>query len=136
MPTQLEPRIPPALVSHRLHLKRSFLNYTLPRPIAALGPLRGRHHDNTVLVADDDEHNPLTLSVQRQPDNNWRVSVTFAPPLSGWLVLTLGDNAFRARFDAHGHAVVSDVPDALLGATDGPDLLLEIDPDSPGVPGA
>jgi hypothetical protein len=117
-------------------LSRSFLAYALPAPSPALGALRGRQQDSTVLFADEHEGNPLTLTVQRQFDTNWRMSVVVAAPISGWLVLTLGGSTFRARFDAHGQAVVSDVPDTLLSASDGPDLVVGIVPDQPTAPGA
>ena len=129
MPSPSASPATPAIFSHRVQLKRSFLNYTLPKPAAALGPVRGRDHGSTVLMADENENNPLTLSVQRQDEHSWRISVAIAIPISGWLVLTLGDHTYRARFDMQGKASVSDIPDTLLSATEGPDLMVGIEPD-------
>jgi hypothetical protein len=55
-----------------------------------------------------------------------------APPPSGWLLLTLGEKRFRARFDAQGTALVSDVPNTLLAADGGPDLDVALDIEAPG----
>jgi predicted anti-sigma-YlaC factor YlaD len=116
--------------SRNLRIQRIFLNYALPAHTPALGAIRGSRQQDTVLFADDEGSNPLTLSVQRQPDDNWRVSVRTATPLAAWLVLTLGDRSFRAYFNSQGEAIVDDVPDALLGAASGPDLVIGIEFDT------
>ncbi|MDQ2998921.1 MAG: hypothetical protein M3R61_17960 [Chloroflexota bacterium] len=120
----------PRRMSRSLRLQRTFLNYALPAHTPALGAIRGGRQQDTVLFADDEGSYPLTLSVQRQPDDNWRVSVRAAMPLAAWLVLTLGDRSFRAHFDSQGEAILNDVPDDLLGATSGPDLVIGIEFDA------
>jgi hypothetical protein len=72
------------------------------------------------------------LSVEQQPDQNWTVRVTLTPPLDGWLVLMLGEAAFRACFDAQGTAVVTDMPATLLAGADGPDLTVGLESNGGG----
>jgi hypothetical protein len=75
----------------------------------------------------------FALSLRYLADDMWQITATVVPPPSGWLLLTLGAKQFRARFDAQGTALVSDVPNTLLAADDGPDLdvTIEIEP-APG----
>jgi hypothetical protein len=126
------PALQPRRLLRSFQLSRAFLAYALPVPSASLGILRGVD-SGSVLVEDEDEGRRINLSVREQPDLNWRVSVTVAPPVAGWLLLTLGEQSFRARFDEKGLAVVVDVPAALLSEASGPDLrvAVELDEDDP-----
>jgi hypothetical protein len=124
-------------VIHLLRLTRQFLNWALPA-LAPLAAARGTAEGPKVLSEGDaTTGHSFTLSVQQQPDLNWLVEVLVTPPTSGWLVLTLGDTAFRARFDSQGLAAVAGVPAALFAAQDGPDMAvgIEADEDTAILPG-
>jgi hypothetical protein len=92
-----------------------------------LGSSRGDDPGETVLVDGDGAGSQRTLSVQQQPDGAWTIRVTTEPPIRGRIVLTLGTTRFSAAFDLGGTALVPSVPNDLLAATDGPDLLLSIE---------
>jgi hypothetical protein len=112
-----------------LRLTRQFLNIALPPPMLAR-VARGHDEGPAVLSQGDaGAGRQFVLSVQEQPDHAWSVIVAVTPSPGGWLVLTLGQEIFRARFDEHGNAVVADVPAALLVAADGPELVVGIETD-------
>jgi hypothetical protein len=110
-----------------LHLPRQYLAQAIPAPATMRGGYEG-----PFLVAEGsaepDRH--VSLFVEQQRDTTWTVTVTVAPAPAGGLVLMLGSEAFRARFDATGTAVVVGVPAERLGGADGPDMVASIEPDS------
>jgi hypothetical protein len=113
----------------RLHIPRRFLSHTLAaQPL--LGIMRGAGEEDTVLFDEAASGYTMTLSVQKQADANWNVMVSVAPPITGQVVLTFGTTMFRAPFDAHGQAVIANVPPDLLTGSDGPDMDLAIEPES------
>ena len=116
-------------VLYSIRLSPSFLSYALPRPMAALGEVRGLPTGNTVLVAEQESHHHVILSVEHRPNSTWQINVALSPPVLGWLVLQLGEHSFRARFDKYGQAVVSDIPASLLAVDDGPELIVMIEID-------
>lgn len=71
----------------------------------------------------------VTLSVQPVSDNAWSLIARMVPPQAGWLVLTLGDQLFRARFDGTGTATIAPIAADQLNQEDGPPLqvLLELE---------
>jgi hypothetical protein len=113
----------------RLHIPRRFLSRTLAaQPL--LGIMRGAGEEDTVLFDEAASGYTMTLSVQKQADARWRVTVGVAPPITGQVVLTFGTTVFRAPFDADGQAVIANVPADLLTGSDGPDMDLSIEPDT------
>ncbi len=68
-----------------------------------------------------------TLSVQKQSAATWNVIMNVEPSIDGTVVLTSGDTQFRAPFNKHGRAEITDVAEAMLTGTDGPDILVSIE---------
>jgi hypothetical protein len=116
-----------------IRLTRVFLNYAFPMPSSLLGSARGLEDDGTVLITEEVSGYHISLSVQKQTDDKWQVTVIAVPPVAGMLLLTFGERVFRARFTAEGVARVSDVPASLFSATDGYDLVvgIELDAEAP-----
>jgi hypothetical protein len=71
----------------------------------------------------------MTLSALPIAGDTFPLIARAVPPLTGWLVLTLGDQIIRARFDVQGHAMLSAVPVSLLAPSDGPDLRITLELD-------
>jgi hypothetical protein len=112
-----------------MHLTRQFLNHAMPASVLLDAVRRGVKDSPMVLAEDDDtEGYAVSFSVQRQSDGAWSMMVTAVPPPVGRLVLALGPSTFYGRFDGQGVALVTDVPAALLAASDGPDLIVGIEP--------
>lgn len=113
----------------RLHIPRIFLSRTLAvQPL--LGIMRGSADADTVLLDESASGYTMTLSVQRQDDGSWNVLVTVVPPMRGQIALTFGTTIFRAPFNAAGQAIIPNLPDTLLTASEGPDMDLSIEPES------
>lgn len=113
-----------------LKLGRPALHRALA-PSSPAGVTRGNTGVSYVLAEEEFPEQYLTISVRRQPNNEWAVDVAVKPPPSGWLLLMLGSVQYRVRFNDQGNAVVPDVPYSLLTSPDGPDLEvgLELDAD-------
>jgi hypothetical protein len=71
----------------------------------------------------------MTLSALPIAGDTFPLIARAVPPPTGWLVLTLGDQVMRARFDAQGRATLSVVPASLLAQSDGPDLRITLELD-------
>ncbi len=114
-------------IQNLLRLTRQFLNRALPAPQAVM---RGVDHGPSVL-SEGNAHAGrfFTLSVLQQPNHDWQIEVLLTPPAKAWLILTLGENVYRARFDVQGSATIADVPAAIFAAPDGPDLTVGIESD-------
>ncbi len=113
-----------------LHFPRHFLHQALAASIPARAATRGRGGQSYILAEQDHAGAEVTVRIQRQPDGEWQIDVIHQPPLIGSLVMTLGTNIYRARFNAQGRAIVHDLPFALLTAPDGPGLEVDIEPDA------
>lgn len=120
----------PARRTPLLHLQRHFLHHALAASLPTRAATRGHRGQSYVLTEQEHADIYFMVSVHRQPNGEWRVDVVHRPPPSGSLVLTLGTNLFQARFNSQGHAIVYDVPFALLTAPDGPGLEVEIEADA------
>jgi len=114
----------------RQQLPRALITRTLGVQ-GGLGISRGDDTGEIVLVDGDWPGFQLTLSVQQQPDGAWTIRVLTDPPIRGRILLTLGTTLFTATFDPSGTALVASVPNELLTAIDGPDLLLSIEIEDP-----
>jgi hypothetical protein len=111
-------------------ITRALLRVVFPAPSApfsAAGVTRGDTPIDMVLDAQEESDPQFVISVRRSMERIWQVRVSITPPLVGWLLLTLGETQFRARFNAQGMAVVADVPEALLAAVDGPDMSVSVE---------
>lgn len=120
----------PARRAPMLQLQRPLLHQALAASFPARAATRGRGGQSYVLTEQDHADTYFMLSVQRQPNGEWCVDVVHRPPPIGFVVLTLGTNHFRARFNPQGRAVVHDLPFALLTAPDGPSLEVDIETDA------
>ena len=109
-----------------LQLQRQFLHQALAASIPAQLP-HAAVEVSYVLTEEERSDIYLMVSVQRQPNGEWRVDVVHRPPPIGSVVLTLGTDLFRARFNPQGRAVIHYVPFALLTAPDGPGLEVDIE---------
>lgn len=118
------------LVGHRQPLMRMV---TLPRRwLAALlapryGVAWGDRGGGSVIHEEEDEGRQITVSVQKQA-GAWIIRVTITPPIAGDLLVTLGDERFRATIDPNGSATVGPIPPQLLQQSVGPDLTIQIEP--------
>lgn len=121
---------PPRQPQPALRLPRSFLYRALAGSIPASSAVRGPARFRNVLTEKEIANQRFTISVQRQVDGEWQIHVSVKPPPTGWLILKLDATRFRARFDQQGEAVVQNVPFALLTASDGPDLSIDIEPET------
>lgn len=109
----------------------------LPRPFlhsvfagqAALGQPWGEPPDAAPLF---DEHTQpgyyISLAAQQEPAGDWSLFVTVRPPICGWAVMVLGELRLRAPFDSGGRAVIGGLTQAQLGASEGPDMFVTIEP--------
>jgi len=111
-------------------LARPLLYRALAGSPPARGTSRGQAGQSYILTEQASIHGDLLVSVQRQPNAEWRIDVIHQPPLIGSLVLTLGTNRFRARFNPQGRVIIHDVPFDLLTAPDGPDLEIDFETDA------
>lgn len=125
-----EPARPAPLRRPLVRLSRSILNRILPAPSSLLGATRGRNTDPIVISEHSVEGRHLRLSLEEQSDQHCRLIIEMMPPPLGWIVVQLGSQEFRARFDEQGYALVNDIPISILIATDGPDLVLELELDA------
>jgi hypothetical protein len=125
-----------AMSRHRplVHLTRQYLRLALPVASRHQRALRGDDLGDVVVATRIETDLRFALSLRYVATGVWQITATVAPPPIGWLLLTIGEELFRARFDAQGNALVPDVPDILLAAQDGPDLDIAIELES--APGA
>lgn len=112
-----------------LRLTRAYLDVAMPPP-AALAPMRGGAEGELVLIHEwMQEDLQISVYVREQPDRRWCVSVRVQPPPRGWLVLSLGEERYRAPLDGDGNAEISDVPAGLMAPGTGPDMEVGIEPE-------
>ncbi len=113
-------------------ISRAVLQVVFPSPSAsfmAAGITRGDTPVDMVLDAQEETDPQFVISVRRNKDLRWELRASVTPHPVGWLLLALGENRFRARFDGQGVAVVPDIPEMLLTAVDGPDLTVSVEVD-------
>lgn len=118
---QARPRLP------QLRFQRAFLSQVFATQ-QLLGIAWGADDEGVVLGESASGGYHLSLSVQPLDDEQCIVSVSVEPPFDGWLVLQLGEQVFRARFDDTGLAQIASVPLRMLSAPDGPELMVTIEP--------
>lgn len=110
----------------QLRIPHLFLSRTLSvQPL--LGVARGADDGDMVLIEEEAEGYTITLSVQKQSATTWSVIMNVEPPVDGTVMLTLGATQFRVPFDEHGRAEITNVAEAVLTGTEGPDMLLAIE---------
>lgn len=97
-------------------------------PHTQLGVAWGPATDELFLAEEDEGSHQLSLSVVPQPTDGCTVIVRVTPPLSGLLLLQLGQTLFRTEFDCHGTARVTSIPLTMLTVPGGPDLVVMIEP--------
>lgn len=111
----------------RLKLPRQFLHYALAAR-ATLGETWGADDLETTI---SDEHTvgyQFTVSVYYRPEGTWCFIAKIAPPITGYVHLTLGASVFHAPFDSNGTALIDALPADLLLSSDGPDMVIDVAP--------
>jgi hypothetical protein len=112
----------------RLQLPRAFLHGVFA-PYAALGGAWSGGDDESLFAEEQLEGYHIALHVRQRGVKHWGIGIAVTPPLSGWAVLSFGELRFRAPFDQHGQAVITEIPLELLIDRAGPDMLMTIEPD-------
>ena len=127
---QITPLSLDQLVGHRQPLVHTV---TLPRRwLASLlaphyGVAWGDRGAGSVIHEEEDEGRQITVSMQKQA-GAWSIHVAITPPIAGDLLVTLGDERFRATIDPNGVATVGPIPSQLLQQSAGPDMTIQIEP--------
>jgi hypothetical protein len=112
---------------------RQVLAAMFPTPPTLRLVLRGSEHETVLAERNIDAGNgdryQVTLSRRPVSDTTWSLTARAVPPPAGWLVLTLGEQVWRARFDGQGKATIASVPATLLTQEDGPPLHIHLELD-------
>jgi hypothetical protein len=109
-------------------LARAWLSMALPGPLPQLGVARGSDWESVVIFEAMEAGFSATLAACRENSTTWAVSATVTPPADGWVVFSIPPAMRRARLHA-GHARVEGIPAVTMEATDGPDVLVQIELD-------
>lgn len=122
----IAPRIPSHGPRHTPRKPLVYLNRQYLSKALTTGTLRG-YGDDIVVAKGNVSDLQYILSVRSLANAMWQITVTTKPPIQGQILFTLGEQHFRAHFNAQGTAYVSDVPDLILRSDNGPDLEVSID---------
>jgi hypothetical protein len=106
-----------------IRLTRAFLALAFcTQPSRARGVVEA-DDSNMVLFDTESSGHRVQMWVVQPTDRAWSITVATTPPIAARFTIALGELHFRARFDAHGVAIISDIPAAALQSTEGPDLV-------------
>ena len=111
----------------KFQLPRAFL-HSVFAPQAALGVAWSGADHESLFAEEQLEGYHIALHVRQRSGTYWGIGIAVTPPLAGWAVLSFGELRFRAPFDQHGQAVITEVPLELLTDRAGPDMLMTIEP--------
>lgn len=129
-PELAEATNPGGAPSSLIALARAFLDFVFSPATPAFAPARGSEQDPILLTEEPDGAGRMvTVSVHQQPDGAWGATIEVDPPMSGAAVLRMGEWSSRQPLSAQGVAEFADIPAALLTGPDGPDLLVELEPE-------
>ena len=112
-------------ISIQIPVSRQFLRRVVAPHVALGDPWND--DDETMLVAEElVQEYRIALYIRPSGGERWSLAITVVPPLTGKVLIRLGDDRFQARFDQDGEAQVEDVPVALLMQAGGPDMQINI----------
>ncbi len=111
----------------QIPLRRNFLQLALPSR-QTRSTYRGKPEGEHVIFDQPIPAGHTTkLSFQRATPDDWLAMVTITPPIVGSVTVTLGDIEHHGDISPQGIATISDLPDKILLAPNGPDMELRIE---------
>jgi hypothetical protein len=108
---------------------RSALTLTLGAS-TLLGDIRGSEHE-MMLIDDDVEGYHVCVAVSQIQGAVCSLDIAIQPPVAGWVMVSLGEQDFKAVLNDQGGGQVSMLPLHLLQDAIGPDLLIAFQTELP-----